>query len=75
MAELVAAGNDALVEGMPEDWIDRLAISGTPDEVAKRIEQYWAAGADSVILSPQPADAVEGQLDMIAAEVLPRLSR
>lgn len=75
VAELVAGGYDALVEGMPEEWIDRLAISGTPDEVAKRIEQYWAAGADSVILSPQPADSVESQLELIAAEVLPRLSR
>jgi alkanesulfonate monooxygenase SsuD/methylene tetrahydromethanopterin reductase-like flavin-dependent oxidoreductase (luciferase family) len=60
---------------MPEDWIDRLAIAGTPAEVAERIEQYWAAGADSVILSPQPADEVGRQLELIAAEVLPRLTR
>jgi alkanesulfonate monooxygenase SsuD/methylene tetrahydromethanopterin reductase-like flavin-dependent oxidoreductase (luciferase family) len=60
---------------MPDEWVDRLAICGTPDEVAKRIEQYWAAGADSVVLSPQPADTVGSQLELIAAEVLPRLSR
>jgi 5,10-methylenetetrahydromethanopterin reductase len=75
VVELAAGGYDALVEGMPEDWIDRLAIAGTPAEVAERIEQYWAAGADSVILSPQPADEVGRQLELIAAEVLPRLTR
>jgi alkanesulfonate monooxygenase SsuD/methylene tetrahydromethanopterin reductase-like flavin-dependent oxidoreductase (luciferase family) len=75
VVELAAGGYEALVDGMPEEWIDRLAICGTPDEVAKRIEQYWAAGADSVILSPQPADSVGAQLELIAAEVLPRLNR
>jgi alkanesulfonate monooxygenase SsuD/methylene tetrahydromethanopterin reductase-like flavin-dependent oxidoreductase (luciferase family) len=75
VAELAAGGFAALVDGMPDEWVDRLAICGTPDEVAKRIEQYWAAGADSVVLSPQPADTVGSQLELIAAEVLPRLSR
>nr|WP_275404007.1 LLM class flavin-dependent oxidoreductase [Pseudonocardia acidicola] len=74
-ALIAAGGYDALLEGMPEDWIDVLAISGTPDEAAARIEQYWAAGADCVILSPQPADSLETQLKLIAAEVLPRLAR
>ncbi len=76
LAELIGRGGyEALVAGMPEEWIDRLAISGTPDEVAERIEAYWAAGADSVVLSPQPADRVSEQLDLVAAEVLPRLGR
>lgn len=76
IAELIAAGGyQALLDGMPEEWIDVLAISGRPDEAAARIEQYWAAGADSVVLSPQPADATEAQLRLIAADVLPRLSR
>ena len=60
---------------MPGHWIDELAIAGTPAEVAERIEQYWTAGADSVVLSPQPAEATEEQLRLLAAEVLPRLSR
>ncbi|MDQ4117762.1 MAG: LLM class flavin-dependent oxidoreductase [Actinomycetota bacterium] len=76
VAELIGQGGyDALVAGMPDEWIDRLAISGTPEEVAARIEAYWAAGADSVVLSPQPADRVSEQLDLIAAEVLPWLHR
>lgn len=76
VADLIARGGyEALVEGMPEEWIDRLAISGTPSEVATRIQDYWAAGADSVVLSPQPADRMDDQLDLIASEVLPRLQR
>ncbi|GEL16568.1 LLM class flavin-dependent oxidoreductase [Pseudonocardia asaccharolytica] len=76
VAELIAAGGyEALLDGMPDDWVDVLAISGTPDEAAARIEQYWAAGADSVILSPQPAESAESQLKLIAGDVLPRLNR
>ncbi|MHA6783516.1 LLM class flavin-dependent oxidoreductase [Pseudonocardia saturnea] len=76
VSELIAAGGyQALLDGMPEDWVDVLAVSGTPDEAADRIRAYWAAGADSVILSPQPPDGTEAQLRLIAAEVLPRLGR
>lgn len=72
---LASGGLDSVAEGMPGHWIDELAIAGTPAEVAERIEQYWTAGADSVVLSPQPAEATEEQLRLLAAEVLPRLSR
>lgn len=76
VSRLIAAGGyQALLDGMPEDWVDVLAVSGTPDEAADRIRAYWAAGADSVILSPQPPDGTEAQLRLIAAEVLPRLGR
>jgi 5,10-methylenetetrahydromethanopterin reductase len=72
---LAEGGLDAVADGMPGEWVDELAVAGTPAEVAARIEQYWAAGADSVILSPQPAETTEEQLRLLAAEVLPRLSR
>lgn len=77
LKELLAEGGGvkAVLDGMPDEWVDALAIAGTPDEVAVRIEQYWAAGADSVILSPQPAETTEEQLRLLAAEVLPRLAR
>lgn len=74
-ALIAEGGYQALLDGMPEDWVDVLAVSGTPDEAAERIRAYWAAGADSVILSPQPPDGTEAQLRLIAAEVLPRLGR
>lgn len=68
-------GAKAVLDGMPDEWVDTLAIAGTPEEVAARIEQYWAASADSVILAPQPAEMTEEQLRLLAAEVLPRLGR
>lgn len=75
VAALIADGGEAaLRDKMPEDWIDRLSVAGSPGQAADRIEAYWAAGADSVVLSPQPADSVEAQLKLIAAEVLPRLA-
>ncbi|WP_281690543.1 LLM class flavin-dependent oxidoreductase [Pseudonocardia thermophila] len=72
---LLAGSDDELRDGLPAEWIDRLAIAGTPSEVAARIEQYWAVGADSVVLSPQPAEAIEDQLELVGAAVMPRLSR
>lgn len=76
VAALIAAGGlDSLQADMPDEWIDSLAIAGTPDEAARRIGAYWDAGADSVILSPQPASETEEQLKLIAAEVMPRLAR
>jgi 5,10-methylenetetrahydromethanopterin reductase len=76
LAALIAEGGmDALNDRMPDEWIDVLAIAGTPEEVAARIEQYWAVGADSVVLSPQPAGSTAQQLRLLADEVLPRLSR
>lgn len=76
MTRLIGAGGaEAVLEGMPDEWVDVLAVSGTPEEAAARIEQYWAAGADCVILSPQPAESLEAQLKLIASEVMPRLAR
>jgi 5,10-methylenetetrahydromethanopterin reductase len=74
-ALIAEGGYSALLDKMPEPWVDRLAICGTPPEAAARIEQYWEAGSDCVILSPQPAESTQAQLDLIAAEVMPRLNR
>ena len=34
---LVAEGVDAVRDGMPEDWVERLTVSGDPDEVVAQI--------------------------------------
>ncbi|MGH7919719.1 MAG: LLM class flavin-dependent oxidoreductase, partial [Candidatus Dormibacteraceae bacterium] len=41
-ALLAEGGAEAVLDGMPDEWVDTLAIAGTPEEVAARIEQYWA---------------------------------
>lgn len=47
---------------MPAEWIDRLAVVGTPADVATRVRQLGDAGAQSVILLPvgHAVTALEG---------------
>jgi alkanesulfonate monooxygenase SsuD/methylene tetrahydromethanopterin reductase-like flavin-dependent oxidoreductase (luciferase family) len=59
---------------MPDPWIDALAIAGNPQDVARGVLAYAAAGAASVIAVPRPEQTGE-QLDRLAAEVLPLLRR
>lgn len=47
---------------MPDEWVDRLAVVGTPASAAARIRELHAAGAASVVLipaGPDPLDALE----------------
>ncbi len=71
---LVAAGGyDALLAGMPDQWVDDLTISGTPEECAERIAGFYDAGADSVALYPVATDRVDEIIRMTADEVMPHL--
>jgi 5,10-methylenetetrahydromethanopterin reductase len=48
-----------LADIVPESWIDRFAIAGTPDQVRRRIEQAFADGADEfgmILLGSRPGD-------------------
>ncbi|MDX6745119.1 LLM class flavin-dependent oxidoreductase [Actinocorallia sp. A-T 12471] len=58
----------------PPELLDRIAPSGTPEEVAARIQTYVDAGARHIVISPA---AHEDTLDIVrlaAQEVLPRLT-
>jgi alkanesulfonate monooxygenase SsuD/methylene tetrahydromethanopterin reductase-like flavin-dependent oxidoreductase (luciferase family) len=71
---LVAAGGyQALLEGMPDQWVDDLTIAGTPEECAAKIEGFYGAGADSVALYPVAADRVDQIIRITADEVMPHL--
>jgi alkanesulfonate monooxygenase SsuD/methylene tetrahydromethanopterin reductase-like flavin-dependent oxidoreductase (luciferase family) len=41
---------------MPDEWIDQLAIVGTPESARRRIDQLHEAGATSVVLIPAGGD-------------------
>jgi probable F420-dependent oxidoreductase len=57
----------------PREMLDRIAPSGTPDDVAARLQEYVDAGARHIIISPAaPADTLE-VVQLAAEEVLPRL--
>jgi alkanesulfonate monooxygenase SsuD/methylene tetrahydromethanopterin reductase-like flavin-dependent oxidoreductase (luciferase family) len=54
--------------------LDRIAPSGTPEQVAARLQAYVDAGARHFIISPAaPRDTLE-VVTLAANEVLPRLS-
>jgi alkanesulfonate monooxygenase SsuD/methylene tetrahydromethanopterin reductase-like flavin-dependent oxidoreductase (luciferase family) len=54
--------------------LDRIAPSGTPDEVAAKVQAYVDAGARHIVISPAaPADTLE-VVQLAAREVLPQLS-
>jgi len=66
-------GPQAVAEGMPDEWIDELTLSGDPDEVGAGIERLLAAGATSVMISPVNATTAQAELDLVAGTVLPVL--
>lgn len=71
---LVAAGGyDALLAGMPEEWIEDLTIAGTPSECAAKISALYQAGADSVALFPVATERVDEIVRMTATEVIPQI--
>jgi len=62
---------EEMASKVPDEWVHRLTIAGTPGDVADRIRAFHAAGADSVALFPVPATAAI--IEQIGTDVLPRL--
>ena len=59
--------------GKPQEMLDRIAPSGTPDEVAAYIQAYVDAGARTIVISPAtPHDSLE-VVQLASTEVLPQL--
>ncbi len=57
----------------PGAMLDRIAPSGTPDEVAARLQQYVDAGVRHFIVSPATPDDSFEVVELAAREVLPQL--
>lgn len=53
-----SADRAAFVRDLPDEWVDRLAVVGTPDAARARIAELHAAGAASIVLMPAGTDAV-----------------
>jgi alkanesulfonate monooxygenase SsuD/methylene tetrahydromethanopterin reductase-like flavin-dependent oxidoreductase (luciferase family) len=70
---LASGGVSRLEAGMPDAWIDDLAIAGTPAQCAASIAKLHAAGADAVALVPPPAVDADAWLDRVANQLLPLL--
>ncbi len=61
-----------LAAGLRPEWIDELAIVGTPEDCAKAIQVRSVAGADRIVVVPL-IDRIEEQLHILGNEVLPLL--
>ncbi|GAA5127969.1 LLM class flavin-dependent oxidoreductase [Haloechinothrix salitolerans] len=73
LKELMEDGIDALAKNMPDEWVEEMAIAGTPDEVVVKVRNLLDAGATSVVLAPvNPADTSD-ELKLVGEKVLPRL--
>jgi len=66
-------GADLLAANMKDEWIDEFAIAGDADDVEAGIRRLLDAGASSVILTFDPATAME-QLEQVSTLVLPKFA-
>jgi len=51
---------------LPDDWVRRLALAGTPAQVRARLDELFAAGVTSAVLSPV-GPGPSAALDTLAA--------
>lgn len=63
--ELRSSSPEQLEAALPGDWIDQLAIAGTPEDWQRAIDRLVDAGADAVVLVPHP-DADADEIDRLA---------
>ncbi len=70
-------GQDVIAKEMPEDWLDWLAVSGTPDQCINQIHALGAAGATSVVLAlvADGADEINQQVQLIEKHIIPALDQ
>ena len=48
---------EELPDQIPDEWIDQLAVAGTPEQVAEGIQHWMDAGVDSLVFQPLDGDA------------------
>jgi 5,10-methylenetetrahydromethanopterin reductase len=63
-------GVERVTADMPDEWIDRATVAGTPEQCAAAVRALGAAGADAVVLVPL---APAADPEAMARELLPLL--
>ena len=68
LAALRAASADAraFAEAMPAEWVERLALAGTPAHVRARVDGLFAAGVTSAVLIPAARRAMASSGSAVA---------
>lgn len=73
LAEMLTRGGaDLVAREMPDAWVEDLAVAGTPDECAEKIDRLLDSGAGSVVLAP--VDDGLPTLEWAAREVLSKVA-
>jgi alkanesulfonate monooxygenase SsuD/methylene tetrahydromethanopterin reductase-like flavin-dependent oxidoreductase (luciferase family) len=72
---LADGGVEALAQEIDDDLIDRLTVTGTPEDCEARIRSFFAAGADEVALYLYPAGTASDQIGTHVAELVARLGQ
>ena len=73
VAMMEEGGAAAIEAAMPDDWLDWLALAGTPADCRAGIDALFDAGATAVVLCVVPSEELPTQLDTLGRAVLPGL--
>lgn len=68
------ASHGGLADAIPDEWVDRFAVTGAPEECAERIAALSAQGVDALFLLPMTEDS-HAFLRTFSEKVLPRARR
>jgi len=58
---------------MPDEWLEDLTLTGSPDEVVAKIRWWLDAGLDSICIFNPDAELEERTIALVASDVIPRL--
>ena len=68
LSDMITRGGPEVVQAeMPDEWVDAMSLTGTPQRAAAGIERLLAAGADKVIVVPIVEDNSRETLDAVAS--------
>lgn len=71
LAEMLTRGGpEVVLAEMPDGWVDACSVTGAGADVTAKLQRYFDAGADRVVLVPIVADNAEESI-AAAAELLP----
>ena len=59
-------GKEALIDAVPDSYVEGMTASGTPDEVVARVQKFRDVGVHLPILRPAAAHQTERLLDLFA---------
>jgi 5,10-methylenetetrahydromethanopterin reductase len=75
LTEMVGRGGaEVVAREMPDQWLEDLALVGTPQEVADKVLSWVAVGIDAIaVFNPHPSE--RDTLTLLAEEVIPLVAQ